>query len=155
RRAFIADNLRFPQRLSANAPLVRQFSALNSGFSRRLDPRLNIPESYQTNIGIERQIGGRLVIEANYTWNRSLHLWREFNVTAPRLPTGFPNFPDSLASRDFTNFLSARGVRPLLNPSTAGDLIRFVLAPPDPADPNSVARVNEFGVPVSLVNLNA
>ena len=156
RRAFIAANLRFPQTLTADSSLVRQFGVLNSGFSRRLDPSLNIPESYQTNIGVERQIGRRLVFEANYTWNRGLHLWREFNVNAPRLPNGFKNFTDYLASRDFTNFLSAPGgVRPLLNTTTAGDLVRFVLAPPDPANPNSVVRVVEFGVPASLINLNA
>lgn len=156
RRAFIAANLRFPQTLSADSALVRQFGVLNSGFSRRLDPTLNIPESYQTNVGVERQIGKRLVFEANYTWNRGLHLWREFNVNAPRLPNGFNSFTDYLASRDFTNFLSGpSGVRPLLNTSTAGDLVRFVLAPPDPANPNSVIRVLEFGVPVSLINLNA
>ena len=156
RRAFIAANLRFPQALSADSALVKQFGVLNSGFSRRLDPSLSIPESYQTNVGVERQFGKRLVFEANYTWNRGLHLWREFNVNAPRLPQGFDNFTDYLASRDFTNFLSRPGgVRPLLNTSTAGDLVRFVLAPPDPANPNSVIRVIEFGVPVSLINLNA
>jgi hypothetical protein len=105
---------------------------------------------------VERQLGKRLVFEANYTWNRGLHLWREFNVNAPLLPKGFDNFTDYLASRDFTNFLSRPGgVRPLLNTSTAGDLVRFVLAPPDPVNPNSVIRVIEFGVPVSLINLNA
>jgi outer membrane receptor protein involved in Fe transport len=156
RRAFIAANLHFPQTLSADSALVRQFGVLNSGFSRRLDPSLNIPESYQTNVGVERQIGKRLVFEANYTWNRGLHLWREFNVNAPLLPKGFDNFTDYLASRDFANFLSgAGGVRPLLNTSTAGDLVRFVLVPPEPANPNSVIRVIEFGVPVSLINLNA
>jgi hypothetical protein len=46
-------------------------------------------------------------------------------------------------------------VRPVLNTSTAGDLVRFVLNPPDPANPNSVVRITEFGVPVSLVNLNS
>ena len=156
RRAFIAANLQFPQTLSASSPLVKEFGVLNSGFSRRLDPGLNIPESYQTNIGVERQIGKNLVFEANYTWNRGLHLWREFNVNAPRLPKGFDNFTDYLASRDFTNFLSTPGgARPLLNTSTAGDLVRFVLTPADPASPNSVTRVIEFGVPVSLINLNS
>ena len=156
RRAFIAANLRFPQTLTLGSDLAGQFAVLNSGFSRRLDPTLNIPASYQTNIGVERQFGRRVVVEANYTWNRGLHLWREFNANAPRRPNGFSNFTDYLASRDFTNFLNGPGgVRPLLNTSTAGDLIRFVLAPPDPANPNSVVRVVEFGVPVSLLNLNA
>src|SRR5438876_12166265 len=156
RRAFIASNLRFPQTLSLDSPLVKQFGVLNSGFSRRLDPKLRIPQSYQTNIGIERQIGSHLVFEANYTWNRGLHLWREFNVNAARLPKGFKNFTEYLASRDFANFLSRPGgVRPLLNSSTAGDLVRFVLAPSDAANPNSVIRIVEFGVPISLVNLNS
>src|SRR5207253_206296 len=65
RRAFIASNLRFPQTLSLDSPLVNQFGVLNSGFSRRLDPKLRIPESYQANVGGERQIGGKLVFEAN------------------------------------------------------------------------------------------
>jgi hypothetical protein len=156
RRAFIAANLHFPEALSVDSNLIKQFAVLNSGFSRRLDPALNIPESYQTNLGIERQIGRKLVFEANYTWNRGLHLWREFNVNAPRLPKGYKNFTDYLASRDFSNFLSGPGgVRPILNTSTAGDLVRFVLAPNDPANPNSVVRIVEFGVPVSLVNLNS
>jgi Carboxypeptidase regulatory-like domain/TonB-dependent Receptor Plug Domain/TonB dependent receptor len=156
RRVFIAANLHFPQTLTADSSLVKQFGELNSGFSRRLDPALNIPESYQTNLGIERQIGRDLVFEANYTWNRGLHLWREFNVNAPRLPKGYQNFTGYLASHDFSNFISGPGgVRPILNSSAAGDLVRFVLSPNDPANPNSVIRIVEFGVPVSLVNLNS
>ena len=156
RRAFIAANLQFPRTLTAGSTLVKQFGVLNSGFSRRLDPKLRIPESYQANLGFEREIGRSFVFEANYTWNRGLHLWREFNVNAPALPKGFKNFTSYLASRDFTNFLGGPGgVRPLLNTSTAGDLVRFVLTPPDPANPNSVVRITEFGVPISLVNLNA
>jgi hypothetical protein len=156
RRAFITTNLHFPQTLTAESPLVKQFAVLNSGFSRRLDPALRIPESYQANLGFEREIGTSFVVEANYTWNRGLHLWREFNVNAPALPKGFKNFTSYLASRDFTNFLSGPGgVRPILNTTTAGDLVRFVLAPTDAANPNSVVRVTEFGVPISLINLNS
>jgi hypothetical protein len=156
RHAFIAANLHFPQTLTADSPLVKQFGALNSGFSRRLDPGLRIPESYQANLGFERQLGNSLVFEANYTWNRGLHLWREFNANAPVLPRGLKSFTTYLASRDFTNFLSAPGgVRPILNTTTAGDLIRFVMSPPDPSNPNSVIRITEFGVPVSLINLNS
>jgi hypothetical protein len=162
RRAFIVANLKFPTTLTAGAPLVKQFAVGNSGTTgagsvlRRLDPTLRIPESYQLNVGFERQMSKAFVIEANYTWNRSLHLWREFNANAPALPKGFRSFTDYLASRDFANFLSKpAGVRPILNTSTAGDLVRFVLTPSDPANPNSVVRITEFGVPVSLVNLNA
>lgn len=156
RRAFIGANLHFPAVLAADSPLVKQFGVLNTGFTRRLDPTLRIPESYQANLGFEREIGKGFVFEANYTWNRGLHLWREFNANAPRLPSGFSNFTTYLASRDFTNFLSGPGgVRPVLNTSTAGDLVRFVLTPSDPANPNAVVRIVEFGVPISLVNLNA
>ena len=163
RRAFIAANLRFPQTLSADSPLVKQFAVTNTGTGgssggvlRRLDPSLRIPESYQANVGFERQLGRSMVFEANYTWNRGLHLWREFNVNAPVLPKGFKNFTTYLASRDFANFLNVPGgVRPLLNTSTAGDLVRFVLVPSDPANPNAVVRIIEFGVPISLINLNS
>src|SRR5438132_8413273 len=116
RRAFISANLHFPQTLTLASPLTKQFGVLNSGFSRRLDPTLRIPESYQANVGIERQIGSNLVFEANYTWNRGLHLWREFNVNAPRLPKGYKNFTEYLASRDFANFLKVPGgTRPIYN----------------------------------------
>jgi hypothetical protein len=162
RRAFIAANLHFPQSLAADSTLVKQFAVSNTGTSgaggllRRLDPALRIPESYQANIGFEREIRRSFVIEANYTWNRGRHLWREFNINRPALPSGFKSFTEYLASRDFANFLSRPGgVRPLLNTSTAGDLVRFVLNPSDPASPNSVARTIEFGIPVSLINLNS
>ncbi|HSP62967.1 MAG TPA: hypothetical protein VLQ90_08310, partial [Pyrinomonadaceae bacterium] len=163
RRAFIAANLRFPQTLTADSTLVKQFAIRNTGTGgssgavlRRLDPGLRIPESYQANVGFERQLGRNMVFEANYTWNRGLHLWREFNTNAPALPRGFKSLTTYLATRDFANFLNVPGgVRPLLNTSTAGDLVRFVLTPPDPANPNSVVRIIEFGVPISLINLNA
>ncbi|HXM49709.1 MAG TPA: carboxypeptidase regulatory-like domain-containing protein [Pyrinomonadaceae bacterium] len=155
RRTFITANLQFPQTLPTDSSLIKQFGVLNSGFSRRLDPKLRIPESYQANLGFEREIGG-FVFEANCTWNRGLHLWREFNTNAPVLPAGFTNFTYFLASRDFTNFLNASGgVRPILNTSSAGDLVRFVLSPGDSANPNSVVRMTELGVPISLVNLNS
>ncbi len=156
RRSFIAANLTFPQTLTVHSPLVEQFGVVDTGFSRRLDPGLRIPESYQANFGIERDLGSGLVFEANYTLNRGLHLWREFNANAPVLPAGFKDFSEYLASRDFANFLSsAGGTRPLHNATNAGELIRFVLNPRDPANPNAVVRVTEFGVPVSLINLNS
>jgi hypothetical protein len=156
RRAFIAANIHFPQTLTADSALVRQFGVLNTGFSRRLDPSLRIPESYQANVGFEREFGKNFVFEANYTWNRGIHLWREFNVNAPRLPSAFKNFSQFLASRDFANFRNSQtGERPLYDVSTAGELVRFVLVPPDPLNPNAIARITEFGVPISLINLNS
>lgn len=156
-RAFIAANLRFPQTLTADSSLVQQFGVLNSGFSRRLDPSLRIPESFQANLGIEREVGRNLVFEANYTWNRGLHLWREFNVNAPVLPKGYKNFTEYLATRDFANFVNVPGgPRPLYNGSSPppGDLVRFTTAV-NPADPNAITRINEFGVGVNVISLNS
>ena len=151
RRAFIAENLRFPERLSGDSRLVREFGVLNTDFSRRLDPALRIPESYQLNAGVERDLGRGFSVEANFTFTRGIHLWREFNANAPVLPAGYRNFTEFLASRDFANFKSpATQARLLYNASTAGELVRFVYG-----DSNTVSRVIEFGVPVSVMNLNS
>jgi outer membrane receptor protein involved in Fe transport len=155
RRAFIAANLHFPKTLTADSALVKQYGVLNANFSRRLDPSLRIPESYQANVGFERELGKKWVFETNYTWNRGIHLWREFNINASRLPLGFKNFSDYLASRDFANFKNSQGNRPIYTVTTAGDLIRFVLVPSNAAQPNDVVRVIEAGVAVSVINLNS
>ena len=156
RRAFIAANIRFPETLRADSPLVQQFGVLNRNFSRRLDPSLKIPESYQFNAGVERDLGHGLAVEANFTFTRGIHLWREFNANAPVLPAGYKSFTDFLVSRDFTNFANPfTAVRPLYNASTAGELVRFNRNSLNPASPNSVVRVVEFGVPVSIMNLSS
>lgn len=153
RRAFIAANIHFPDALDADSPLVQNFGTRLTNFTRRLDPSIRIPESYQFNAGFERELGRGLVVEANYTFNRGIHLWREFNANAPRLPAGFRDFAEYLLSRDFANFRDASGVRPVYDTSTAGDLVRFTLTPP--ASTDTIARVTEFGVPVSVFNLNS
>jgi hypothetical protein len=156
RRKFISDNLRFPQTLALDSTLVQQFAVRNTNFTRRLDPHLRLPESYQANIGFERELHGGFVLEANWTWNRGLHLWREFNANAPILPAGYKDWTSFLLSRDFANFRGGQGgARPLYNAASAGELVRFTLAPGDAANPNAVGRIVEFGVPLSLVNLNS
>ena len=149
RRAFIAANLRFPETLSVDSRLVRDFGELNTNFSRRLDPDLRIPESYQINAGVERDLGRGYAVEANFSFTRGIHLWREFNANAPMLPAGYKNFSEYLASRDFTNFRTASG-RPLHNAANAGELVRFGYG-----TSNTVQRVIEFGVPISVMNLNS
>jgi hypothetical protein len=156
RAAFIAANLRFPEVLGADSPLVKELAVREAGFLRRLDPELVIPESYQTNIGFEREIGRKFVFEANYTWNRGLHLWREFNANAPRLPSGFASFTDYLLSRDFPNLRPCPACsRPLYNGAGAGELVRFSLTPADPNNPSAIGRTLEFGLPITLINLNS
>jgi len=153
RRAFIAANLRFPQTLSVDSQFVREFGIRNTDFSRRLDPQLRIPESYQVNAGIERDLGRGYSVEANFTFTRGIHLWREFNANAPVLPPGYKNFSEYLASRDFANFTNpATSTRLLYNAATAGELVRFVYGG---TDANTVIRSIEFGVPVSMMNLNS
>ena len=153
RRAFIAANLHFPETLSVDSSLVREFGVLNTDFSRRLDPALRIPESYQLNAGIERDLGRGYSVEANFTFTRGIHLWREFNANAPILPAGYNNFTEFLASRDFGNFISpTTSTRPLHNAASAGELVRFVYGS---SSSNTVIRTVEFGVPVSVMNLNS
>jgi len=68
---------------------------------RSVEPDLKIPESYQFNVGFEREIGNGFVIEANYTVNKTVHLWRDFNANAPRLPAGFADWTSWLVSHTF------------------------------------------------------
>jgi Carboxypeptidase regulatory-like domain/TonB dependent receptor-like, beta-barrel len=153
RRTFIAENLRFPATLSSGSGLVRQLGVLNTNFSRRLDPALRIPESYQVNAGVERDLGRGYAVEANFTYTRGIHLWREFNANAPVLPSGYNNLAEFLASRDFSNFTSpTTSIRPLYNAANAGELVRFAYGH---SNANSVVRSIEFGVPVSVMNLNS
>ncbi len=155
RRNFIAARLKFPETLTSSSPLVKEFGSLNTNFSRRLDASLRIPESYQVNVGAEFDVGWGLALEVNGTSTRGLHLWREFNSNAARLPVGYSNFTSYLASRDFANFrLSGSNNRPIYNASNAGELVRFIFQI-TAANPNSINRVIEAGVPVSIFNLNS
>ncbi len=63
---------------------------------RQLDPTLKIPESYQFNVGLEREIGSGFVFESNYTYNKTIRLFREFNANSFRLPEGFVDYNDYL-----------------------------------------------------------
>ncbi|HKV33366.1 MAG TPA: hypothetical protein VJP89_03575, partial [Pyrinomonadaceae bacterium] len=89
-------------------------------------------------------------------FTRGIHLWREFNANAPVLPSGYNNFTEFLASRDFANFANPlTTTRPLFNASNAGELVRFGHSVFNPENPNAVGRVMEFGVPVSVMNLTS
>lgn len=70
RRAFIDASLHFPDALTADSPLVQTLGTRLTNFTRRLDPSIRIPESYQFNAGIERELGRGLAVEVNYTFNR-------------------------------------------------------------------------------------
>ncbi len=68
---------------------------------RSVDPNLKIPESYQFNVGFEREIFKGFVFEANYTWNKTAHLWRDRNINVPVLPNGFNDWTDYLINNPF------------------------------------------------------
>ncbi|HSI88662.1 MAG TPA: TonB-dependent receptor, partial [Pyrinomonadaceae bacterium] len=104
-RAFIATvncgPVNAPVACSPDFGFVR-FTGSGGNPLRSIEPGLEIPESYQFNIGYEREIGKRWVFEANYTWNKTVHLWREYNINMPVLPTGYADFTQYLLANSFT-----------------------------------------------------
>ena len=91
----------FPSVLTPDHPLVQQYIAAglnNNSFFRSLSPDLQIPESYQFNLGFEREVMKGYVFEANLTFNKTIKLWREVNTNAPIVPTGFDDLADYLAN---------------------------------------------------------
>lgn len=167
-RDAVLAQIRFPQPITKDAPFLAQYGQTNTTFSRRLDNDLRIPESYQANVGFEREIGKGFVFEVNYTFNRSSHLWREFNANAPRLPPGINSFTDYLLSQIFDN-TPVNGVKPLYNVASARNQIRFVTSftPPPVGDPlrcsGAVAPTNTEqggcmkinGIETTIINLNS
>jgi len=112
----------------------------NTGFSvgnlssagnplRSVEADLKIPESYQFNIGFEREIFKSWVLEANYTWNKTTHLWRDYNPNAPVLPAGYADWTAYLVANPFvlsptrrytfylgTNTADGSGLSTVMNP---------------------------------------
>jgi hypothetical protein len=76
--------------ISATATRSVRDLSRRGGF-RDLDPTLKIPESYQFNVGFEREIFKGIVFETNFTLNKTVRLWREYNANAPILPAGTPD----------------------------------------------------------------
>jgi hypothetical protein len=142
----LLSQLRFPQPLAPNDPRVTQFGIREAGFLRRLSKDFRIPESYQASFGFERELRKGTKLEANYIFNRGLHLWREINANAARLPAGFATFTAYLTSRDFDN-RAVNGVRPLTATGNA-DTVRFDLGT------INNRTITENGRPVVIFGLN-
>src|SRR5262249_41818126 len=103
---------------------------------------------YQASIGFEREVAGGFKVEVNYVFNRGLHLWREINANAPRLPAGFRDFTEYLISRDFDNSRNpATGQRPITATGNA-DIARFNLS----QTPSQ--SITEAGKRVVIIGLN-
>ncbi len=79
-----------------------RFAGSSGNPLRSVEPGIEIPESYQFNIGYERELGRRWVFEANYTWNKTVHLWREYNINMPVMPAGYADFTEYLLANPFT-----------------------------------------------------
>jgi hypothetical protein len=101
----------FPNALTLDTQIPISATATRSvrdlsrrGAFRDLDPNLKIPESYQFNIGFEREIYKGIVFETNFTLNKTVRLWREYNANAPRLPAGTPD-RDGNGRITFTDYL--------------------------------------------------
>ncbi len=92
---------------SADTGFVRNVSSAGNPL-RSVEPDLKIPESYQFNVGFEREIGRDFVFETNYTWNKTVHLWRDYNPNAPRLPAGYADWTEYLLANPFV-FTNANG----------------------------------------------
>ena len=95
----LSDN--FPNPLTPDSPLIQQYILAgfnNNSFFRSLSPDIKIPESYQVNLGFERELVNNFVFEANLTYNRTVRLWREINTNAPVVPAGFSDMADYLAN---------------------------------------------------------
>ncbi|MEO6654719.1 MAG: carboxypeptidase regulatory-like domain-containing protein [Pyrinomonadaceae bacterium] len=135
RRTFIAaaiGNAIFPGRF-ASVEALRAFVASvcptipsqlgpcnsNTGFSvgnvssagnplRSVDANLRIPESYQFNVGFEREVKKGWVFEANYTWNKTVHLWRDSNANVAVLPAGYADWNAWLLANNTFVLSSAR-----------------------------------------------
>ncbi|NNE65188.1 MAG: TonB-dependent receptor, partial [Pyrinomonadaceae bacterium] len=158
-----SDKCTFLRWLGSNLPnapseaeirLAPGIANIDAGFifddiTRMLEDNIKIPESYQFNVGYERELGNSFAMEANFTYSKAVRLWREQNINAHIVPAGFANF---------TDYLLSLGDVTILGTSSGTDTYRFVLG--DPADPNGDAPDgNPMGdcnssTPLCIVNLN-
>jgi hypothetical protein len=150
-RTFLSTNFPNPLTLDTQIPISATATRSVRDLSRRggfrdLDPNLKIPESYQFNVGFERELFKGLVFETNFTLNKTVRLWREYNANAPRLPVGTPD-RDGNGQITFTDYLL--GI-------TTG-ISRFVLgSPTDDVGLTSLTGGNCTGsTQTCIVNLNS
>lgn len=161
RNAVLANlSQRFPQPLTRED--VQQICTANNltcagsgAFGRILDPEIKLPESYQFNVGFEREIGKGFVFEVNYTYNKTARLWREVSSNAVSLAklnavTGgnFNSLSEYLLSRDFDN-RPVNGTRPFIGgtTSTSGNFIRFTTTPFNPSAPGAQSSLGSAANP--------
>ena len=142
--------VRFPQPIT-DQTLIDKFGFAETQFLRRISPDLEIPYTLQTGLGIERQLTKSTIVTVDYIFTRGAHLWRESNINAPMLPSGFQNFAEYLQSRDFDNRPGSSGRRPIAGSSA--DVVRFDAGAGTSTTPGAIQIVN--GVRVLTLGLNA
>jgi hypothetical protein len=150
-RTFLSNQFPNPLTLDTQIPISATATRSVRDLSRRggfrdLDPTLKIPESYQFNVGFEREIFKGIVFETNFTLNKTVRLWREYNANAPILPAGTPD-RDGNGTITFTDYLL--GIN--------SGISRFVLgSPTDDVGLTSLTGGNcQFGNSTCIVNLNS
>lgn len=146
----ILSSVTFPRPLTQR-PLIDMFGLAETKFLRRVSPDLEIPYTLQAGLGIERQLTKSMVATVDYIFTRGAHLWRETNINAPILPSGFQNFSQYLQSRDFDNRASAGGQRPIAGSNA--DVVRFDTSDATSSTPGAIQVEN--GVRVLTLGLNA
>jgi len=146
----VLASIRFPQAITDQA-LIDRFGFAETQFLRRISPDLEIPYTLQTGLGIERQLTKSSVATVDYIFTRGAHLWRESNINAPVLPSGFQNFSQYLQSRDFDNRPSSSGQRPISGSSV--DVVRFDVSANTSSTSGAIQVEN--GVRVLTLGLNA
>lgn len=117
---------------------------------RTVEPNLKIPESYQFNIGFEREFFKGWVFEANFTWNRTIHLWRDYNSNVPNLTAA--NGLLGTNYKDWTEYLLDNPYR-FANTNGTFRTYSFVLGPTN--DPTGVSTCSFTTNNTCTVNLNS
>ena len=146
----ILSSVTFPRPVTRRA-LVDKFGFAETEFLRRVSPDLEIPYTLQAGLGVERQLTKGMIATVDYIFTRGAHLWRETNVNAPVLPSGFQDFSQYLQSRDFDNRPGASGQRPISGSSA--DVVRFDTSGATSSTPGAIQVEN--GLRVLTLGLNA
>lgn len=147
-RTFLSSQFPNPLTLDTQIPISATATRSVRDLSRRggfrdLDPNLRIPESYQFNVGFERELFNGIIFEANFTLNKTIHLWREFNRNAPSLPANTPD-RDGNGQITFTDYLLgiSTGISQFFLGSPTDDIGLFNLSGGACTSGTQVCRVN-------------
>ena len=110
---------------------------------RQVEKDLKIPESYQFNVGFERELWKGWVFEANYTWNKTARLWRDTNINVPVVPAGFASLTDYLLAN------------PYRITNTDGTIRTYSFVLGSTTDTTGVGSCSFTGTNTCVVNLNS